>query len=829
VIVGVFAIVANACASAYDAWRAYRQSIADTRRELANVAGILAEQMEGSLQAIDVLLRDTADWYARGGATTRPWLIDATLATRAEGLPQLMVLTIADAQGIQQYRSRSPRAPGIDDVSERSYFIAQRDSPTTGLFVSEPLTTKARNDHVIVLSRRLTDATGNFAGVVAGIIDLDEFQRFYHAINLGTQSAIVLLHDNGTLVLREPPVPDQIGKSFPALAVEGAAPGDGAMWLATPIDGAQRFVAGARVHGFPLVLTVGRRDAVVLAPWRNEALRVATRTLLLSALGALAIAALVRQLRRIDAGEQALRESEQRYALAMEGANEGHFDWNLEGGASFVSPKMRTLFGMDEVGPPQTRAEFLASANMHPDDVPRMESALANHMAGRTERYEVEYRVRHPDQAWHWLLVRGRCLRDAQGKPYRFVGSAIDVTARKAAESEQARLEVQLRKSQKLEAMGTLAGGIAHDFNNILGAILGYGEMAQRNAPEGSAIRRYVDNVMQAGGRAKALVERILAFSRSGVGEHAPVNVASVVGETLELFAASLPKGVALRKKLDSGDAAVVGDATQLHQVVMNLCANAVQAMPDGGVLDVTLERVEAREAPSLSHGELPPGAYVRLAVRDAGTGIAPEVLDRMFDPFFTTKGVGEGTGLGLSLVHGIVSDVGGAIDVATMLGHGTTFAIWLPSAGTAAAPDAAIDDALPRGGGEVIMIVDDEPALVGVAEEMLAEAGYEPVGFDSSVAALRTLRADPDRFDVVLTDEAMPELSGTALADEIRRVRPDLPIVLMSGFSDARVVSRARSSGVREVLRKPLRMRDIAECLERVLASSVARIESRT
>jgi CheY-like chemotaxis protein len=329
---------------------------------------------------------------------------------------------------------------------------------------------------------------------------------------------------------------------------------------------------------------------------------------------------------------------------------------------------------------------------------------------------------------------------------------------------------------------------------------------------------------MQAGARGKGLVEHILAFSRSGLGESTPVHMQWVVEETLELLVAALPAHVRLEKTLDAGDAAVMGDATQLHQVVMNLCTNAVQAMERPGSVSVVLDRVALRERRSLSHGALAPGAYVRLAVRDTGSGIPPAVLERMFDPFFTTKGVGKGTGLGLSLVHGIVADLGGAIDVATQAGAGTTFAVWLPIGGDAARPagaDAAGE--LPRGDGETVMVVDDEHALVALAEETLAQLGYDPAGFTSSGAALQAFRAEPGRYDLVLTDEAMPELGGVELAREIRRLRPELPIVLMSGYSGAQLTERAHAAGVAEVLRKPLVRRDIAEALGRALRPSGA------
>jgi CheY-like chemotaxis protein len=372
--------------------------------------------------------------------------------------------------------------------------------------------------------------------------------------------------------------------------------------------------------------------------------------------------------------------------------------------------------------------------------------------------------------------------------------------------------------------MGTLAGGIAHDFNNILGAILGYGELAQQAVSTGSDVRRYIDNVMNAGGRAKSLVDRILAFSRSGTSERSLINVQTVIEETLELLAAaSLAPGVRLEKRLDAGGAAIVGDATQLHQVAMNLCTNAVQAMESGGLLAVTLNRLDVAQYRRVSHGTLAPGAYVRLTVSDTGSGIPPGVLDRMFDPFFTTKDPGKGTGLGLSLVHGIVADLGGAIDVCTTIGCGTTFTVWMPAAGETLAPAAELTIDLPHGRGQTVLIVDNEKALVALTEEILAELGYEPIGFSSSTMALQAFRDSPQRFDIVLTDESMPELNGTDLARQVALVRPDLPILLMSGFAGAQLHKSAHALGIRELLRKPLQRKDIAECLGRVLNSTNA------
>jgi PAS domain S-box-containing protein len=818
VALGVIAIVAIAGSSAYDAWRSYRRAIADTNRELANVGKALAEQLEVSLQPIDTLLQSTASWYAALPPRTMAGSIDEALSTRAATLPQVSVLSIVDADSVRRYASGNVTLVG-DSEAQRSYFIAQRDNPNAGLYVSEPIVSKSRESPAFVLSRRIFDAHGRFEGVVTAEVELDEYQRFYHAINLGTKSAISLLREDGTLLLRQPSLRDSIGKRYPSV-VERASASESMPTTkgVSPIDGVPRFVVATRLPRLPLVIVVARDRASVLNAWRAEAYDVGARTLLIMLLGTLAIIVVNEQLRRIDRGEGALRESEARYALTMEGANEGHWDWVLDGSGSYLSPTMKALHGCVADRAVGTRSEWFAAVEIHPDDRARFEAAVRDHLAERTERYDLEYRVRHPDGEWHWLQERGRCMRDAQGKPTRFIGSAIDITGRKVAEAEKERLEAQLRQSQKMEAMGTLAGGIAHDFNNVLGAILGYGELAQNHAPEASNLKRYINNIMHAASRAKALVEQVLVFSRSGVGARVAVNVQAVVAEAAELLSASLPPGIRLLKRFDAGNAAVLGDATELHQVVMNLCTNAVQAMGESGVLDIALGRRRVVQERPLSHGSLAPGEYVRLDVSDTGNGIPVEALDRIFDPFFTTKGVGKGTGLGLSLVHGIILDLGGAIDLKSTVGRGTVFTIWLPIAGETNAPLPERKVELPHGDGQTVLVVDDEPALVALAEEILAELGFEPVGFHSSVAALQAVRYAPRRFDAVLTDEAMPELSGIDFAREVRSLRPDIPVLLMSGYASLQLMVRARSAGIGEVLRKPLRQRDIALSLARAL-----------
>jgi PAS domain S-box-containing protein len=815
IVLGFLVILAFVGSSVHDAWRSYQYALATNERELRNMANALAEQTVWSLQADDLLLLDTARWYRSESQTIRPEDLNAALASRVSAVQQVRNVNIIDAQGNTLHRSRPVAAPNYN-ASDRSYFIAQRDNPALGMFISEPLTTRTEGRTAVILSRRLDDEQGHFAGVVIANVDLEDLNQFYRAVDVGMGGAIQLLRDDGTLIVRIPRSADAVGRRYPALAREPADP------LATvrdPIDDRLAFIAVASVRNTPLKLAVTRDAEIALKPWRDETIRVALRTVIVVLLSALMLAALLRQIRRVANSQRALRDSEERYSLAMEGANEGHWDWDASSNQLYLSPRMRALDGERAESALIPAQAWIDTVRMHADDRPGFELALREHFEGRRPRFESEYRVLHPNGEWHWLLARGRCSFDAAGKPVRFVGSAIDITAQKQAQLDKERLESQLRQSQKMEAIGTLAGGIAHDFNNVLGAILGYGELAlQHDAAKDPTLRRYLDNVLHAAERAKLLVQRILGFSRSGLGDRVPVNVQSVVSETLELLAASLPVGIQIDSELAAGTAAVTGDATYLHQVTMNLCTNAVQAMAAGGVLKVRLARELLATSRTLSRGSLAPGDYVHLTVADTGAGIPPAILERIFDPFFTTKSVGEGTGLGLSVVHGIITDLGGGIDVRSTLGKGTSVSIWLPVSGEVSSVATTRPEELPQGHGETIMIVDDEQALMALAEEIVAGLGYEPIGFASSRAALAAFQAAPERFDAVLTDESMPELVGTQLACELRRLRPSVPILLMSGHGDASLIARAAEAGVHEVLHKPLHAHEIAQALGRLL-----------
>ena len=393
----------------------------------------------------------------------------------------------------------------------------------------------------------------------------------------------------------------------------------------------------------------------------------------------------------------------------------------------------------------------------------------------------------------------------------------VQLADRRRLEAQGA-LQAQVSRAGKLESLGTLAGGVAHDFNNVLAGIVGFGEMAQDAAARGSDQARHLDKVLQAALRGKALVERILAFSRGGARASTVFELEPVVEEVFALLSASLRPGLVLERTLEARGARLRGDATQAFEAVMNLCTNAMQAMPHGGMLSVRLERLHMAALRVLSHTRLSAGDYVTLTVSDQGNGITPDVMEHLFEPFFTTRAAQSGTGLGLAVVFGVMAEFGGAVDVTSDSGRGARFTLYFPECKdpVEAAPPEKRKAA--GGVGQRLLVVDDEPELVALTEEMLAGLGFDTVGYADSTAALRVLLDDPRRFAAVITDEVMPGLSGTQLTCALRRHAPRLPVLLVSGYGGALLAQRAAAAGVTQVLAKPLQRADLAHALAEVL-----------
>ena len=396
---------------------------------------------------------------------------------------------------------------------------------------------------------------------------------------------------------------------------------------------------------------------------------------------------------------------------------------------------------------------------------------------------------------------------------------SLDVSEQRRAERQQKELEEQLRQTQRLEALGTLAGGIAHDFNNILGAIISYTELSKLENESNDGLQANLDEVLRASARAANLVRQILSFSRQQKEERTALQLAPIVKEALSLLRATLPATVSLEQSIDRAVPDVLANPTQVHQIIMNLCTNAAHAMrAKQGVLNVELGELQVAESDARPHVELKPGSYVRLTVRDTGAGMDAATAKRIFEPFFTTKASGEGTGLGLSVVHGIVKEYGGVITIDTELGRGTALSIYLPACVALEKSAPVVGAPIPRGKGERVLFVDDEPVLGDVAKKMMQRLGYQAAVFQSSEAALAELSSTATPYDALITDLTMPTMTGIELALQALAVCPTLPIILVSGSSGQLTAAELRKLGIRELLSKPLDYGTLARVLSQVL-----------
>ncbi len=505
--------------------------------------------------------------------------------------------------------------------------------------------------------------------------------------------------------------------------------------------------------------------------------------------------------------EEKLKKEEERYRTVADFTYDWEYWLGEDGHYQYLSPSFERITGYEAARLIDDPA--LIVSIIHPADRP----AVLNHLRdSQNPTCPLEFRIIRKDGGQRWISHRCQHVRDKAGKALGWRGSNRDVTDRKVMES-------QLIQSQKMEAIGTLAGGIAHDFNNILGAIIGYAEMAHEEVPAESITQECIDQILKAGERAKFLVDQILAFSR-----HADVNkkmlmIFPLVKEVVKLLRHALPATIRIKEDLRAKDAFIIADATQIHQVLMNLCTNAGHAMRErGGVLTIGLSEAVFDASQIFGHDRLEAGSYVELSVSDTGSGIDSSIMDRIFEPFFTTKKKGEGTGMGLSIVYGIVKGCGGGIRVTSSPGAGTTFSLYLPAQKQISLPE---DDGRPKakaGGEEKILLVEDQDYMLKMMNSMLSRLGYVVTAKADPREALTLFAKNPDGFDLIITDQTMPHLTGADMALKILRIRPDIPIILCTGFSDLVSAEDARDLGIRAYMQKPIAGRELAKIIRDIL-----------
>jgi PAS domain S-box-containing protein len=430
----------------------------------------------------------------------------------------------------------------------------------------------------------------------------------------------------------------------------------------------------------------------------------------------------------------------------------------------------------------------------------------------------MECEVKAKDGRMVWLEISAEPIyQDHQLIGVQGIGR--DISERKEAESVLHASEERLRQAQKMEAIGTLAGGIAHDFNNILAAMLGYAELTTDDIPPEHPARPNIEQILKAGYRARDLVQQILAFSRRLEQERQPIQLQPILKESLKLLRATMPSTIEIRSRIDSACGPVLADPVQIHQLFVNLATNAYQAMRhSGGLLEVELSPLTINATPPIDLPELPQGTYLRLLVRDTGTGISPELKERIFDPYFTTRQVGEGSGMGLAVVHGIVESHQGAIQVDSQVGKGSCFTVFLPCFEMKKQEEMTAPLSAAIAGGGRILFVDDEMAIAQLTEKMLLRKGYQVTVKTGSHEALETFHASPHQFDLVITDQTMPHLTGVQLAQELWKIRPDLPVIICTGFSEEIDKEKAMRLGFNTLLTKPVSMPEMARAIQKAL-----------
>ena len=546
--------------------------------------------------------------------------------------------------------------------------------------------------------------------------------------------------------------------------------------------------------------------------------------------------------------ENELRLANERLEMAQRAAGAGTWDWNVKTDQVVWSPQLFEIFGLDSQN---SVASFdVWNQIMYPEDRETANNRIDKALRERANLVS-EYRiVRHDNGELRWINALGKGVYDDQGKPLRMTGICLDITDRKKIEGElkkvldelekridertaelqqaydklteetieRERLEGQLRQSQKMEAIGTLAGGIAHDFNNILAAIIGFSEMVEEDIPLGKPSVQHVQRVINAASRGRELVQQILTFSRKTEHARHPVSLSSVTNETVQFMRATIPATIDIL--LDSGPTSdtILATPVEVQQILMNLVTNASLAMQQqGGILHVSIADVDLEPDSPVLEADMAPGEYLRLVVSDTGTGMTPDVVERIFEPFFTTREVGQGTGMGLAVVYGIVKSLHGNIQVESEQGVGTTFNVFFPKVRTDAIAETLSTEQSP-GKRERVLFIDDEEFLVEWGQSLLERLGYEVTAMNDSTEAFETFSSDPSQFDLVITDQTMPGITGLNLAREILKIRPDIPVILCSGHSDAVTLDTLKEAGITEFLMKPLARKELAEIIRRVL-----------
>ncbi len=814
-LVAALVVAAAVAQVAYDLWRGYERQLGNAERDGANLVRLLDEQTARTFQSIDLTLRAASDAIARlpQDMPERDRAIYDLLVGFMPQLPYVRSLFIVDREGAMSFVSTNFPATPFDN-RERDYFQDLSKRAQDGLYIGKPVLSRITRQWFISAGRRLENAAGEFDGIILAAIDPGYFETFYKSIDVGQEGRLGLYLADGTLMVRSPRDDALTGVSFaktPLFEHVAAAPA-GVFHTAASGNELARIFSYRRLEQLPLVVCVALSTREVLKDW------YANLFVYIPVIGAfvLFIGVLmwffVREMRQRESLSVALRDNEERLRLALESSNTGTWTWDRASDRSVGDDSVLRIFGVAQEDYPGTGEAFLRS--LHPDDRETVSRAIDGCVAEGAS-YDVVYRIYRGDGAIRWIHSRGEPVRGDDGQVSGLIGVCSDITALRQAQDA-------LAQSQRLEIVSRMTGGIAHDFNNLLQVVLGNAEILIDGLRENPSQRRWADMIKIAAERAAELTRRLMAFARRQMLEPAETDINRLLLSITDDLRRTLGDCPLVLDLADDLWPAMV-DPAQLESAVLNLAVNARDAMKNGGRLMVATANRVLEPEDCLESDGLVPGNYATVSIVDSGIGMTPDVLRRCCEPFFTTKEVGEGSGLGLSMVYGFVKQSDGHLTISSRPGAGTTVILYLPCAEDTRwrpAQPFMQDEAAKIGSAKTVLVVEDDLLVRGYVCQEIVNLGYAVIECADGNAALLALKrgACPD---LLFSDIRLPAgLDGVALAGEARRMLPSLAVLLTSGDASGSAAEESRRAGY-DLLAKPYRREELASALRRNLGVS--------
>jgi PAS domain S-box-containing protein len=767
-----------------------------TERVAENLAGMIKSALQGEMNVITVLAIDPQIIRAVSSGRYNSDIEDKLKKVYAKIGTEFEGIFITDKQGVIRIDAADRQRLGLE-LGQRNYFQRAKQGIAS---IEDPVFSKATGKPIVVISVPIFDNNQRFVGIIASTLKIDYLINRIALVRMGKTGYAFMLNDKG-LTIAHP------NREF--ILKDEAAKNPGVENLAARMI---RQETGTEKYFFRDIKKIASFSPVGMSGWSvavtqewTELMASANAIRVFYLMGGFVFLILTTTgiffysknisspiQKTLSTLNKAIEQSEEIFAII-----------GLDRNIQFVNPAMERIIGCSAAEMIGQEPVWNNAKGFSPDKIWQLLNqgkVWSGNVVGRNK-----------SGALFDLEVKITPVRDEKGAIISFLEIGRDTT-------NERRLEAQLRQGQKMEAIGTLAGGIAHDFNNILSAVFGYAELALIPREDQAKTTHYIQGILSAAGRARELVGQILTFSRQTEREYIPIEPRYQIKEALKLLRASIPATIEIQDAVNS-NSLMLGDPTQLHQVIMNLCTNAAHAMREnGGVLKVSLDDIIVDEHFAKLHPGIDSGLYLQLKVSDTGCGIAVENQERIFDPFFTTKQKGEGTGLGLSVVHGIVKSFNGYISLYSEQGKGTEFTIYFPIISNTGVHINKSDNITLPMGNERILLIDDEVNITAIEKEMLESLGYSVVVFNESTAALEHFRTAPDAIDVVITDFTMPHMTGLDLVSQLKIIRCDIPVILCSGHFDVSMEKRAEELGIAERLNKPITTIELAQAVRRVI-----------